>query len=114
MTDAERTRDTAVDGTPPNGAALAALLGAGIGAFALGVVVILHEAAGLSIPALYAPAGGASGRSAIGVVVWLIAWLTLHRLWKGREIHARRVQTITLVLIFLSIVFTFPPVWALF
>jgi hypothetical protein len=114
MRDAERARDTVADGTLPNGAALAALLSAGIGAFTLGLVVILHEVGGLAVPALYAPAGGASGRTAIGVVIWVIAWLTLHHLWKGREIRTGRVQPITAILLLLGIAFTFPPVWGLF
>lgn len=114
MNEADRTPDTVAKGALPNGAALAAFLSAAIGAFALGVVVLLHEAGGVAIPALYAPAGGASGRTAIGAVVWVIAWLVLHRLWKAREIRLGRVRTITAVLLVLGIAFTFPPVWRLF
>ena len=39
MTDTEVDRDVSA-----NGAAMAALLGAGVGAFAMGLVVILNEA----------------------------------------------------------------------
>ena len=96
-----------------NGASLAALLAAGIGAFALGLIVILNEAGAFSVPAIYAPSGGVTGRTTLAVVIWLIAWAILHRRWKGRELQTGRVQTVALVLTLLGIVFTFPPVWRL-
>ncbi len=97
-----------------NGAALAAFLGAGVGAFAMGLFVILNEAGIFAAPALYGPAGGVTGRTTFAVVVWLMAWGLLHRHWKGRQIESRRVFAATLALIGLGIVGTFPPVWALF
>ena len=56
-----------------NGAAVAAFLAAGIGAFAMGLVVILNEAGLFAAPSLYPPAGGVSGRTTIAVAIWLIA-----------------------------------------
>ena len=97
-----------------NGAALAALLAAGIGAFALGLIVILNEAGAFTVPAIYAPSGGVSGRTTLAVVIWLIAWVILHRRWKGRELHTGRVQTATLILTLLGVVLTLPPVWRMF
>ena len=97
-----------------NGAALAAFLGAGIGAFAMGFFVILAEARIYSAPTLYAPAGGVSGRTTFAAAAWLIAWFVLHFRWKGRQIESRRVWAVTVVLIGLGILATFPPVWRLF
>ena len=97
--------------TMPNGAALAAFMAAGIGAFALGVVVILNEAGVFAMPALYAPAGGVSGRTTAAAVVWLLSWGLLHRRWSGREIEGRRIQRLTLFLIALGVVLNMPPVW---
>jgi len=105
---------TAATERDPNGAALAAILGAGIGAFAVGLSVILNEAGLFGAPALYAPAGGVSGRTTFAVVAWVIAWGVLHRRWKNRHIESPRVYTLTLVLIGLGILGTFPPVWGLF
>ena len=96
-----------------NGSALAAFLGAGIGAFAVGLFVILNEAGLFAAPALYGPAGGVSGRTAFAVVAWLIAWGLLHRRWSGRQLEPGRVYTLTLVLIALGLLATFPPVWGL-
>lgn len=94
-----------------NGAALASFLGAGIGAFAIGFIVLINEAGIFAAPTLYGPAGGVSGRTTFAVVTWLIAWFVLHSRWKGRQIESRRVHVITFVLIGLGILGTFPPVW---
>jgi len=98
----------------PNGPALAACLAAGIGAFAMGFVIILNEIGLFSAPTLYAPAGGVSGRTTLAVVAWLIAWGVLHAKWKNRAIVPRRVMTWTFVLIALGVLLSFPPVWGLF
>lgn len=105
--DGERTRVA-------NGAALAAFLAAGIGAFAMGLVVVLNEAGVLAAPSLYRPAGGVSGRTTIAAVIWLIAWAVLHRRWNGRDLEPGRIHTLTLVLTGLGILFTFPPFWSVF
>lgn len=97
-----------------NGAALAAFLGAGIGAFAMGAFVILNEAGLFVAPSLYGPAGGVSGRTTFTVVAWVVSWGLLHSRWKNRQIESRRVSTVTLVLVGLGLLGTFPPVWGLF
>lgn len=97
----------------PSGAAMAALLAAGIGAFAMGLMVILNEAGVYAAPALYGPAGGVSGRTTFAVVAWLVAWAVLHTRWKAREVEVGRVQSLTLALAGLGLLLCFPPVWSL-
>ena len=97
-----------------NGSAMAAFVGAGIGAFATGLFVILNEAGIFAAPALYGPAGGVSGRTTFAAAVWLVAWALLHNRWKGRDVDSGRGFAITLVLIGLGVLLTFPPLWALF
>lgn len=92
---------------------MAAFLGGGIGALAMGTVVLLNEAGLFAAPAVYAPAGGVSGRTTLAVIVWLIAWAVLHNRWKAHEIPPGRVGAVTLVLIAIGVLATFPPVWAL-
>jgi hypothetical protein len=92
---------------------MAAFMGGGIGAFAMGLVVVLNEAGLFAAPTLYGPAGGLSGRTTIGTIAWLVAWVILHRRWNGREIASRRVYSLTLLLIGLGVLATFPPVWGL-
>ena len=101
------------DGAVANGAAVASFLGAGIGAFAMGVMVILNEAGLFVAPALYPPAGGVSGRTTFAAVIWVIGWAVLHRRWKGRQIESGRVHAGTMLLIGLGVLLTFPPVWRL-
>jgi hypothetical protein len=97
-----------------NGAALAAYLGAGIGALAMGLFVVLSETGLFAAPALYAPAGGVTGRTTLAVVVWLIAWGVLHRRWKDRQLAPGRVHVAAVALILLGLALTFPPAWSLF
>jgi hypothetical protein len=96
-----------------NGAAMAAFLASGIGVFAVGLFVLLNEAGIFAAPALYAPAGGVSGRTTFAVVTWLLAWGILHARWRMREVAAGAVWLVTSGLIALGIVATFPPVWGL-
>jgi hypothetical protein len=97
----------------PNGEAMAAILAAGIGSFAIGLFVILHSAGIFSAPAIHAGAGGVSGRTTLGIVAWLIAWLGLHFRWKGHHIEPRGVYRATVLLIVLGLIATFPPIWVL-
>lgn len=96
-----------------NGAAMAAMLGGAIGAFAMGAFVLLHEAGVYSAPALYAPAGALSGRTTLAVIVWLVSWAVLHYRWKQRDVAPHRVAKVALLLVIAGVIATFPPVWKL-
>jgi len=96
-----------------NGGALAAVLAAGLGSFAMGLLVIVNEVGIFTAPSLYGPTGGLSGRSTLAVGTWLVAWGILHARWRGRDVAAARVVTWTLVLVALGMAMSFPPVWGL-
>lgn len=96
-----------------NGSALASFLGAGIGTFAVGLIVVLNEADIFVAPTLYAPAGGVSGRTTLATIVWLLAWGLLHYFWKAREMAPGRIYALTLLLVGLGVLGTVPPVWRL-
>jgi hypothetical protein len=87
----------------PTGTAAAAFLAAAIGSFGMGLIMILSESGLVSIPALYEPAGGVTGRTTLAVVVR----------WRGRDVSVSRLAAIIAVLIGLGILGTFPPVWGL-
>lgn len=91
-----------------NGAGMAAFLSAGIGAFAVGLVVLLNQTGVVTVPSVYAPAGGVSGRTTVAAAIWLLTWLLLHYRWRGREISASRIELWTLILIGLGIAATLP------
>jgi hypothetical protein len=98
----------------PNGAALAAFAGAGVGAFAMGLVSLLDAIGILPVPELYGPAGGVSGRTTLAVLIWLIAWAVMHRRWSDRDLETGGVHVAAIVLTVLGILLALPPVWSLF
>lgn len=109
---ATRTYPQTMTSTTLNGGAIASILAAGIGAFAMGLVVLLNEMGLFAPPSLYPPAGGVTGRTTFAVLVWLAAWYVLHARWRTREITAPgRVFVVTLVLVAAGVLATFPPVW---
>jgi hypothetical protein len=103
--------DVRTAGATHNGGAMAAIVAAGAGACAMGLVVVLHEAGIFSAPTLYPPAGGVSGRTSLAVAVWLITWAVLHLRWSRREIPPRRAWLVTLALTAIGLLGTFPPLW---
>jgi hypothetical protein len=98
-------------GILPNGPGAAAILAAGIGSAALGVFAL----AGDAFPAInrffnfYKPSGALSGVSTAAVVVWLIAWWVLARRWATATVAMRKVNLISLLLLAVGVLLTFPP-----
>lgn len=100
----------------PSGPAVAAMVAAGLGTFTIGLMTSLAEASAGLRNALtwYNPVGPLSGKTGVGVIVWLVAWIVLHTTWKNREISLGRGARWALVLILLGFLLTFPPVFDLF
>lgn len=96
----------------PNGAGAAAILAAGIGSAALGVLTVLGDAFdGLkSFLNFYNPAGPLSGVTTLAIVTWLAAWFVLARKWDGRDLELSRVSVSAFVLLAVGFALTFPPV----
>ena len=92
------------------GSDAAATLAAGIGCFVLGLMTTLEEAStGLENSLRFVgPVGPLSGKTTVAVAVWVIAWLVLGSLWRGRERPLGSTFAITLVLIGLGLLLTFP------
>ncbi len=95
----------------PNGVAAGAILAAGIGSATLGLLTTVAEASQPLQQALswYPPAGPLSGKTSVAVLVWLVAWVVLHRRWKDRSVDLPRVFIVTLSLLGLGLLGTFPP-----
>lgn len=94
----------------PEGPVSAAILAAGIGAFALGVLTTLAEASEgfKELLNLYDPVGPLSGKTVGAVIVWLVAWAVLHLMYRGKAIETRKALTASLILIGLGVLGTFP------
>jgi hypothetical protein len=102
--------------TLTNGPAAAAILASGIGSFALGLFTTLTQAVPTLRNALNLsdPVGPLSGKTTAAVVIWLVAWAVFHGLWKNQQVNFTSVFTVTLVLIGLGLLGTFPLFFELF
>jgi hypothetical protein len=94
----------------PEGPVAAAILAAGVGALALGVLTTLAEA---SAPIkeflnLYDPVGPLSGKTTGAVIIWLVAWVVLHLIYRAKPVESRLALTVSLVLLALGVIGTFP------
>ena len=96
---------------PANGPAAAALLAAGIGGFTLGVLALAGDAFRGVARALnfWNPTGPLSGVTDVAIVVWLISWFVLARLWAGRNLRLGRINLIAAGLFTAGLLLTFPP-----
>jgi hypothetical protein len=100
----------------PNGPGAAAILAAGIGCAAVGILAFAAEASKplANLLNFYNPVGPLSGKTTVAVIVWLVAWFVLSRLWKEKTVTMERVNVAAFVLLAVGFLFTFPPVWAIF
>ena len=82
------TQTPVVETKRSNGLAAATLLAGGIGAFFMGLITVLSEAAASIGKALnwINPVGPLSGKTITTVVVWLIVWVVLGNAWKKKHI----------------------------
>lgn len=112
-TEEKRIDQTGAQAHVAAGVAAATFIASGIGALVLGLMTTGAEfSAGLK-GALnwWNPAGPLSGKTSVAVLAWLISWVLLHTLWKNKEVNLRASFIITLVLIGLGLLFTFPPIF---
>ena len=93
------------------GGPAAAILAAGVGCFALGLLTVLAEKnRSLGTALRFSDqAGDISGITIVAVLLWLIAWAGLHGLWRHRDPNLGQVLSASLGLIALGCVGTFPP-----
>ena len=95
----------------PNGAAAAAILAAGVGSCALGILAMAGDGSktiGRWLTS-YVPTGPLSGVSSLAILAWVGSWLILARLWRRESVSIRRINTIAFVLLAIGLLLTFPP-----
>jgi hypothetical protein len=95
----------------PNGAGAAAILAAGIGSAAMGILAFAGDASDAIGKALniYNPTGTLSGVTTLAILIWLGSWLALNRTWRGREVAMATVNLVSFALLALGFLLTFPP-----
>mgnify|MGYP003983896653 CR=1 FL=1 len=97
----------------PNGAFLAAALSAGIGCFVIGLLIVLA----LVSPTIkgllnwWSPAGPLTGKSGVGVIVWIFCWGFLHSRWKEKDQDFQKIWWLALFFIVGGFLMTFPPIF---
>lgn len=98
------------------GKALAALVAAGVGSAAVGVLTTLAEVSpGLkNVLNVYDPVGPLSGKTTVAVVIWLMTWYVLAHYWRVRPPAMQSALVATFILIGVGFVGTFPLFFARF
>jgi hypothetical protein len=95
-----------------NGPACAAIVAAGAGCFAMGVLAVAGDGSKpvAGVLNFYAPSGPLSGVSTMAVAAWLVVWVVLARLWRGKSVAMGRVNVVAFLLLAAGLLLTFPPV----
>jgi hypothetical protein len=109
-------RSASHDEMEPNGGIVAAVVAAGVGCAALGVCTVLSAASSgfADFLTLYAPSGPLTGKATVATLVYLIAWVNLHARLRYRELRLFRAFLLTMALLGVGLVGTFPPFYQLF
>ena len=109
--------DEDLDAAPePNGGIAAAIIAAGIACAVLGLLVIGAAASPLVSQWLtfYEPTGPLSGKAIVSVVVYLVVWPNLHYRLRDKQVDLYKAFMITVALVAIGVVGTFPPVYQIF
>ena len=103
--------NSSASGQLPTGPAAAAILAAGIGCCALGILAVIGDgsAAAARWLTFYMPTGPLSGVTTTAILVWLLSWLILARRWRSKTVVVAKVSVAAFVLLGLSLLLTFPP-----
>ena len=88
------------------------MMAAAIGSFVLAIIAFAGDK---SIPVknslnLYKPTGPLSGVTTVAIVVWFLVWGFLEWHWGKRAVAMSRINRVSLALLVLSILLTFPPI----
>ena len=113
---AKTTTSTNLTSDLPNGPVAAALVAGGIGSAVTGLMTVLSEAsAGIKTFLTWlTPVGPLSGKTGVGVILFLVSWVVLHNLYKGKNVNFEKFAALAFVLLAIGLLFTFPPIFLLF
>ena len=98
--------------TQTNGSGAAAILSAGVGAFALALLASAGDKSAQVASGLifYKPTGPLSGVTTAAILIWLFTWGILEWRWCNKTVPAGRINAAALILLGLSFLLTFPPI----
>lgn len=100
----------------PEGPISAAIIAAGVGAAALGLLTTLTAAdEGVADALQWSDrVGPLAGKSSLAVVAWLLSWAVLHAVLRKKPYETVRALVVGLVLVALGVLGTFPEFFQLF
>ena len=104
------------ESTTQTGPIAAAIISSGIGSMIIGLMTTgAVLSSGLKdFLNLWNPAGALTGKTIMGILVWLLSWIFLNSRWKGNDYDLGKAFTITLILFSIGLIFTFPLVFEAF
>jgi hypothetical protein len=116
LEDVDEDGEALYERAEPNGGVAAAVIAAGVGCATLGLLVVAAAASPQvgQLLNFYSPAGPLSGKAIVSTVVYLVAWPNLHYRLRDKQVDLYKAFMVTIVLVALGIVGTFPPVYQLF
>jgi hypothetical protein len=113
MNNAQLQEGTATPGAEnlSNGPAAAAILAAGVGCFALGILGLAGDASKpiAKLLTFYRPTGPLSGVTTVAILIWLGTWFVLGKRWGTKTVAMGKVNVIAFLLLAGGILLTFPP-----
>jgi cytochrome c1 len=91
----------------------ASMIAAGVGSLVLGIGVVLAEV-NADIKTFLnwvGPVGPLSGKTGLAVIAFILSWVILHYAFQRRAISLTRSFIVTVALLVLGLLLTFPPVF---
>lgn len=100
----------------PNGEAMATIVAAGIGVFALGLLIVLVEMfpGFKTFMTFNTGVGPLSGKTIGAVAIWLVSWAVLFVMWKDKSVDFAKTAWVGAGLFALGILGTFPLFFQMF
>lgn len=94
----------------------ASMIASGVGSFVLGVAIILTEMNADIKTALTwnSGVGPLSGKTGVSVIAFVLSWVILHYAFQRKGITLTNSFIITMVLLVLGLLLTFPPIFMAF
>jgi hypothetical protein len=95
----------------PNGPGAAAILAAGIGCAAVGILAFAGDASGAigKLLNIYNPVGSLSGVTTLAIIIWLVAWFVLARMWATKTVALGKINVAAFLGLAIGLLLTFPP-----
>ena len=86
----------------PNGPGAAAILAAGIGCAVLGILAFAGDASkaiGTALNIYTHPTGTLSGVTTVTIIVWLVVWFALAKIWNTKNVDVGKVSILSFALL---------------